>query len=398
MGSSNILKYFIYLIFSPFWLLQLLIPKNDKIWVFGAWYGERFTDNSMYLYKYIQENGTGLRSIWIAKNKNILKSNRSSGYETYMKWSIKGIWFCVKAKYVFVTSRKQDVNEFFINGATLINLWHGSPLKKIGADDKYSKVNSFFYSKVVKTLFPISYEFNYDYVTSNAAIFTEKMASSFRLKTTNVLETGCPRNDVFYQPEKDDYNLGLLKKFPEARLVYYLPTFRNSKNPENIFTQPDFENDMVEEFLENENIVLINKGHYVESSKRQSQSSQHSRIIHLKDSDITSDINFMLKDADALITDYSSAFFDFLLTERPIIFAAFDLEDYMSKSRELYFEYENAIAGPMAKNWNEILFHLKHIWYNEKNKELVRQKNILYNKYHDNHNSKRVMDALIKLS
>ncbi|WP_299318393.1 CDP-glycerol glycerophosphotransferase family protein [uncultured Maribacter sp.] len=382
----------------PFWYLQLLISRNKKLWIFGAWYGERFSDNSMYLFKYIHENYPDIRAIWITTNKDIFNSNKTLGYETYMKWSLKGVWYCLKAKFVFVTSRKQDVNEFFINGSTTVNLWHGSPLKKIGADDKYSQVNSFFYSKIVKNIFSISYEFNYDFVISNAAVFTDKMAASFKVDNTQVLETGCPRNDVFYNTKKDSFNLNVLERFPNAKLVYYLPTFRNSETPKNIFTQPDFNINFIEDFLRKENIVLINKGHFVESKKGITSTNPLSRIIHLKDSDTTSDINFMLKDADALITDYSSVFFDFLLTERPMIFAAFDLQEYMSQSRELYFEYDNAISGPMAKNWKEIMFHLKNVWCDINNNILIKEKNTLYNKYHDANNSERVVQSLIGLS
>ena len=375
-----------------------IAKRKKNIWIFGAWNGQRFSDNSKYLFEHVSKSGDKIRAIWLTKNTKILTKLRGEGLECYLTNSFRGIYYSLKAKYIFVSCEKKDVNFLLVSGAILIHLWHGNPLKKIGLDDHYSAVNGFLYSKIIRYVFPMIYEFNYNYMVSNSKVFTPLMQSSYDLTINQILETGCPRNDVFYQPEKDDYNLGLLKKFPEARLVYYLPTFRNSKNPENIFTQPDFENDMVEEFLENENIVLINKGHYVESNKRQSQSSQHSRIIHLKDSDITSDINFMLKDADALITDYSSAFFDFSLMERPIIFVAFDLEDYMSKSRELYFEYENAIAVPMANNWSEILFHLKHIWKDSENRILLEKKNKLYNKYRDAHNSQRVMNAILGLS
>ncbi|WP_291967275.1 CDP-glycerol glycerophosphotransferase family protein [Maribacter sp.] len=394
---SNLFKYFTYIIFLPFWYLQLLVSRNKKLWVFGAWYGERFSDNSMYLFKHIHENYPDIRAVWITTNEDIFNSNKTLGFETYMKWSLKGLWFCLKAKLVFVTSRKQDVNEFFINGATIVNLWHGSPLKKIGADDKYSQVNGFFYSKIVKNIFPISYEFNYDFVISNASVFTKKMATSFKVDITQVLETGCPRNDVFYETKMDVFNMDILKRFPNSKLVYYLPTFRNSETPKNIFTQPDFNQNFIEDFLRKENIVLINKGHFVESKKGMIIANKDSRIIHLKDSDTSSDINYMLKDADALITDYSSAFFDFLLTERPIIFAAFDLKEYMSQSRELYFEYENAIAGPMAKNWNEILLHLKHIWGDDNNNKLIKEKSELYNKYRDANNSERVINALMAI-
>ena len=391
-------KYLTLTLFLPLWHLQKLLPRKDNLWVFGAWNGQRFSDNSKYLFDYSTENNDAIRAIWLTKNKEVLLKIRNQGKECYFTNSLKGAYFSLKAKYIIVSSGKNDINKHFVNGAKLIHLWHGNPLKKIGLDDNYSSVNGFFYSKIVRYLFPMVYEFNYDYMVSNSEIFTPYMQSSYRMNIEQILETGCPRNDIFYSKTPDIYNTEIVKKFKDSKIVYYLPTFRNSAIPTNIFTQEDYDEDELETFLQKENMVLVNKGHFVESKKGVTTSSQDSRIIHLKDSDIISDINFMLKDADALITDYSSAFFDFLLTERPIIFAAFDLEEYMSKSRELYFDYENAISGPMAKNWNDILFHLKHIWDDDKNMELVKQKNVVYNKYHDANNSKRVMNAIMDLT
>ena len=395
---GRLVKYASFIMFLPIWYLQRLFKRKQRIWIFGAWNGHRFSDNSKYLYDHITENNHDIRAIWLTKNKTVLETTKNQGGECYLINSLNGIFYSLKAKYVFVSSGKNDINNYFVNGATLVHLWHGNPLKKIGLDDNYSSVNGFFYSKIVRYLFPMAYEFNYDYMVSNSEIFTPYMQSSYRLSKDQILETGCPRNDVFFSKTKDSFNIELAKRFPGAKIVYYLPTFRNSATPKNIFTQEDYDQTRVEAFLQRENIVLVNKGHFVEAKKGLSGSSVNSRIIHLKDSDISSDINFMLKDADGLITDYSSAFFDFLLTERPIVFAAFDLQEYMASSRELYFDYEEAISGPMANSWDEILFHLKHIWEDEKNRQLIKRKNKLYNKYHDANNSKRVMNAVLDIS
>jgi CDP-glycerol glycerophosphotransferase len=44
-----------------------------------------------------------------------------------------------------------------------------------------------------------------------------------------------------------------------------------------------------------------------------------------------------------LITDYSSIFIDFLLTDKPIIFYSYDIEHYLKKDREMYFDYQDII-------------------------------------------------------
>ena len=53
----------------------------------------------------------------------------------------------------------------------------------------------------------------------------------------------------------------------------------------------------------------------------------------------------LLKLIDVLITDYSSIYFDFMLTNKPIIFFPYDLEEYLMKSREMYFDYEEFTPG-----------------------------------------------------
>lgn len=384
----KILKYFGYVIFIPLWWLQKLIPRNDKIWVFGAWYGQRYSDNSRYLFNYVNAEHADIKAIWITRDKKVKEKVLNSGGTAYLQNEIRGIFYCLMAKNIFVSSGKKDVNYLCLNGARWIQLWHGSPLKRIGLDDKFSNANSFFQLNIVRLLFPFAYEFNYRYTVSNAPVFTKKMSQSFNIPVDRVLETGCPRNDIFYSTKQDPFNQKIRDEFVDCKLIYYLPTFRGFDGAKTILNSLDFDSDKLEVFLEHHNMVFISKGHYIDNSLS-NNSSIDRRVIHLEDDNVD-EINAMLKDADLLITDYSSAYFDFLLTQRPVIFAAFDLEQYISGSRELYFDYEAVIAGEIVENWNGLYTRLENIWQDAEHKAAIAEKNAVFNLHHDAQNSQRV--------
>ena len=56
------LRYLLYIFFLPLWWLQLFSPRRRDVWIFGAWYGRRFSDNSKYLYMYVDENCPDIRN------------------------------------------------------------------------------------------------------------------------------------------------------------------------------------------------------------------------------------------------------------------------------------------------------------------------------------------------
>ena len=96
-----------------------------------------------------------------------------------------------------------------------------------------------------------------------------------------------------------------------------------------------------------------------------------------------------------MLTDYCAAYFDFLLTEKPIIFTAFDLKEYISKSRELYFDYSETIAGPIAKNWVEVEQLLEKLLKYDEFSKIRKTKNAYFNAFRDKNNSERVYKAII---
>jgi len=55
------------------------------------------------------------------------------------------------------------------------------------------------------------------------------------------------------------------------------------------------------------------------------------------------------------MTDYSSVYFDFIATRKPVILAPFDYDDYIKNSREHYFDYWKEMEGMKTEDWKEAL-------------------------------------------
>ena len=128
-------KLFFGIISFPFYLISLLIPRSLNIWVFGAWFGNQFNDNTAYLFKYVLCNQSNVKAVWLTKNSQIIKDLRKKGYPIYHKNSIKGFWYGSRAGATFINCGYDDVNKYCIKQSLIVQLWHGIPLKKIKSDD-----------------------------------------------------------------------------------------------------------------------------------------------------------------------------------------------------------------------------------------------------------------------
>jgi CDP-glycerol glycerophosphotransferase len=379
---KKIIKLVVYIINIPLYLIAKLIPKDEKLWIFGAWFGEKYADNSKYLFEYVNKNHPEVRAVWLTKNINILNQLNKDGYEVYKTYSIKSILLGLRAKYsIFVHSNNVDNLLFLNNSKTMkIQLWHGTPLKKIGFDDKLAKQKQ---SKLKFLLFPF-FETKYDLMISMSEKDRENFYTAFQ--TSNIVITGYPRND----------NL-LTKMKNEKFTITYLPTFRDNIGDKiDLFSEYNFNLEKWKNILSQNNIVLNIKMHPVNKPKDELllNFKNCKNIAFLEEIDVAE----VLPNTDLLITDYSSVFFDFLLTNRPIIFTPFDYDKYITKDRELYYNYDEVTPGPKCKNWEEVLMWI--VKFKEQPElfkdERTEAKNI-FHKYQDGKSCKRVYNEIIAL-
>ncbi|MEH7574174.1 CDP-glycerol glycerophosphotransferase family protein, partial [Cytobacillus firmus] len=92
-----------------------------------------------------------------------------------------------------------------------------------------------------------------------------------------------------------------------------------------------------------------------------------------------------------LITDYSSVCFEYALLNKPMIFFAYDVEEYVQK-RDFYYEYTSFIPGPLVRSTDEMIQTIKARDYKmEKIKPFIEY----FFDHHDGNSSARVVDQII---
>ena len=103
------------------------------------------------------------------------------------------------------------------------------------------------------------------------------------------------------------------------------------------------------------------------------------------------EINDLLFITDILITDYSSVCFEFALLNKPMLFFAFDVEEYV-RTRDFYYEFHTFIPGPLVRTAEEIVQKIQQRNFNmEKIEPFVRY----FFDDLDGKSSERVVDQII---
>jgi len=361
-------------VFYPLYIISFFIKREKSIWVFGA-HQNRFCENSRALYEYANKSNDNIKVIWITGDKNLLYELQSKKYLSYHRWSIKGLYFSLKAKYYFYNVYSDDINFYTAGNAILVNLWHGIPLKQIEFDIKKGPLKKIFnsnYSFIYRFFKPYLFR-SPNYVLSTSNKVSKIFSSSLKVSVENCLELGYPRTDIFYKVESS---------LEKEKTIIYMPTWRSLKS--NILFQAIEDFDKLNRVLEKKQLKFLIKLHPNESMTYKNYSN-----IEFIDSKV--DIYDLLPLSDYLITDYSSVYFDYLLLDKEIIFYPFDLKEYLKKDRDFYFDYEENTPGKKVYNYNELLLclsNIEHLDFKEK-REKIRNSFFIYQ---DGNASKRVYD------
>ncbi|MGB1262267.1 MAG: CDP-glycerol glycerophosphotransferase family protein [Cognaticolwellia sp.] len=331
-----------------FYLLTKIIAKKKQLWVFGAWFGQRYSDNPKAFFEYINHQQPDINAIWICKNPDVITQVRALGFKAFHEKSLLGIYYQLRAEFAFVCqSLHDDIYAPCIGQSTqVVNLWHGLPLKKIMYDvfgDKVVKKNVI--GKLFDTLSPYNKQRN-DYLLATSEETQQTLSKAFRIPKERTLITGFPRNDALLTASAESTS--------DSYKCIYMPTFRGGKGTEcDLFAQYGFDVKSIDTALQEHNIELVLRMHPVNKPPSYiiEQISQASAISIDQSADIFDSIN----QYDCMITDYSGGYFDFLLTGRPILFAPFDLENYKQQERDLYYHYEDVTIEPYAFDWPTLI-------------------------------------------
>ncbi len=231
---------------------------------------------------------------------------------------------------------------------------------------------------------------NYDYVTVSSEQIRMCYAEGFGVPTENVVATGIPRTDVFFDERyKENTRQRLYQQYPmlkEKKVVLFAPTFRGHVRENAFYPMDKFD---VEQFMEEigDEYVLIIKHHPFVQEKHPIPEKYRDRVMDLSEDTEVNDLLFI---TDIIITDYSSLVFEASLLNIPMLFYAYDLEQYIAE-RDFYFDYETFVPGYFFYTQKELQEAIIHHNLGEEKLEAFKHK--FFDDF-DGKSTKRVVDLL----
>ena len=376
------MKFLAHLICCCIYPFSFLFPRKKKKWAFGSFRGA-FNDNSKYLLIYVSENMPEIDCAWISMKKATVQDIRAKGLKAFHVLSLKGLWFALTSKYWFFNAYSSDIMFCLSGGATLVNLWHGLPMKHIEFDIDSGPLANRYVKKTLKERYYHPEAFKRpDYLISSSKIYSEMFARAFRITIDRCLEFGCPRNEIMVWPDhkrmgfveayESESTLNLIAKLKEKSFhhVYiYLPTWRDSQAA---FLPSDFDLHIMDEALRSKNEALILKPHANTFTDGEVAAGLNN-IFWLP---ATMDIYPVLPYTDVLITDYSSVLYDYILMEnKSVILYLYDYQSYI-KDRSFIWPFDDMIVGKKVFDFQALLNTIReeNIGLNETERKTLLQK------------------------
>jgi CDP-glycerol glycerophosphotransferase len=229
------------------------------------------------------------------------------------------------------------------SGATYVQTWHGTPLKRIHADALGGPPG---------LLEHLSLDVDrWDVLLSPNPYSTDVMRTAFRWEG-EILETGYPRNDVLLGPQagvtrdRVRESLGI-----EGRTaVLYTPTWRDDTFWDGTAGAGALAFDVqhVAEELGNTYVLLLRVHYKLSGLVRR---VDHPAVVDVSQHPEIADLYLA---ADAMVTDYSSTMFDFAVTGKPLLFYTYDMDRYRDELRGFYFDLSLDPPGPLSTTTEEL--------------------------------------------
>lgn len=207
------------------------------------------------------------------------------------------------------------------DGQVYINIWHGTPLKKLGLA---KNTNSIHKDGTTQRNF-----IEADYLLYPNEYTKKNMLASYKvseLMEGKALNLGYPRTGGMLEAAESDQSGLLALLAPNGEKIYaYMPTWKDYLKVEEVVEESRQLLDYLDENLQEDQILYVNLHHKV------SDSLDYSVYRKIRQFPSTVDSYQLLALTDALITDYSSVFFDYLVLRRQIILYCADYEIYREK-------------------------------------------------------------------
>lgn len=356
-----------------------LLPTKNRI-IFES--HPEMACNTYPVYKYLLEKGINEKYefVWLSENAGQYNKAdyKNTSFINYTK-SAKSFTEKLKTMYYISTAKALVYSNQLLGtyGRNRVSLWlqHGMPLKAS---------NGTYCIKNECTAALCMSEFFRDNFSSDARVDADKM-----------IFMGFPRNDLLITANDS------LKKFGFEnydKIIFWLPTFRQRTAGAKSKKVGDFEMEVkgtgipaidtkeemkkVNEYLKANNCLLVLKPHPVQDLSAMKETSLSNFFI-ISDNDLKEkgvQLYELLGKCDAMITDYSSVYYDYLLTDKPIGLTIGDIDEYIAKRGFVYKNPLDILKGEYICDTDELITFLSNVKDNNDiaKEERTKVKNMLH--------------------
>jgi len=347
----NLLKYnkTIYVIYHGLFsvlinFLKLFVKTDDHVILFNSFAGRQYDDSPKEIFMAMKDDPRfkGHKFVWAL---HAPEKYEIPGAEVIKTDTLRYFITAIKAR-VWVTNSSVERGLSFKGKHTLyFNTWHGTPIKKMGSD--ISADNRSFGMRRNRPSV-------YDVFCSQGMFETDIFSRSFNIPKERILKSGLPRNDILAD-HTEEQRAAIRNKLnikENQTVLLYCPTFREYEKDKKlgVVLAPPIDLRKWERKLGSEYVVFF-RAHY-----------EVSRMMEIQENDLLRNMtaypsmNELMIAADILISDYSSVFFDYSITGKPMLQFCYDYEKYCM-NRGVYFDIRDWVDG--ADNEDDLLEKIK---------------------------------------
>ncbi|MGI6264789.1 MAG: CDP-glycerol glycerophosphotransferase family protein [Acutalibacteraceae bacterium] len=318
--------------------INRIVPKNPRLVCFNS-FPDR-SDNAFAVYAYLCDHPEALGErvlVWLVEDP----AEKLPVGKAVKKRSLRGLWAFWRSGVVFHTHG--IFGNIPVRGQTLVSLWHGMPLKTIMDLDPAHRD------------YP---PFGFDYTIATSPLFAGIMSRAFSCDSSRCLVVGQPRNDLLFDGAPDG----------KETTVLWMPTYRQSVKgdiridgsaPQNGIAFLDRDGiERLNAFMTQNDIRLIIKVHPMQDLTP-FQGLDASHIQWIKEYDGA--LYRLVGQADALLTDYSSVYIDYLLLDRPIGFVVDDWDAYRDSRGFVFDDPKSMMPGAFIADEERLYAFLRDV-------------------------------------
>ncbi len=318
-----------------FRIMGLFIPMDDKLVLLSSYGGDQFSDSPKVLFEAMKADSrfTDFHYIWAFGDP---AKYDVSGADKVRIDTLPYFKSALRAK-IWITNVNIERGLHFKKRLQIyLNTWHGTGPKKGGNAVKGRK----------------DYDFSYvDIVCVDGKYARDEMVNWFNAKDENLLYSGRPREDELLTFDESTTKYVCEKlNIPEGKKVLlYMPTWREYGNIE-------LNTELWETQLSDEYVMLVRAHHFAKKGIPISNKQFWTDVSAYPN------VNELYWIADVLISDYSSAFFDFGLLGKPMVCFGYDYEKYEAGNGFL-MDLKNEFPSGIKRTEQEVIAFIRSMDY-----------------------------------